>query len=79
LSADSFTAYSYEIGPSIGFANSLSRTIIREENPPTQAMFIDEEIQEHALILSGPPWAKEGVLKSKRHLDANMKKSRERG
>jgi len=42
-------------------------------------MFIDEEIQEHALILSGPPWAKEGVLKSKRHIDANMKKARDRG
>jgi len=41
-------------------------------------MFVDEEIQEHALILSGPPWAKEGVLKSKHHLDANMKRSRER-
>jgi hypothetical protein len=42
-------------------------------------MFIDEEIQEHALILSGPPWAKEGVLKNKRHLDTSMKKSRDRG
>jgi Pleckstrin homology domain len=41
--------------------------------------FIDEEIQEHALILTGPPWAKEGVLKSKRHLDTNLKKSKEKG
>lgn len=79
MSAESFSTYPVDHGATIGFANSLSQTIIREENHPSQAMFIDEEIQEHALILSGPPWAKEGVLKSKRHLDANAKKSRERG
>jgi hypothetical protein len=75
MSAESFPP---DHGPSIGFANSLSQTIIREETHPGQ-IFIDEEIQEHALILSGPPWAKEGVLKSKCHLDANAKKSKERG
>jgi hypothetical protein len=74
-SIDSFT---HDTGPSIGFANSLSHTIIREEHSPSHA-YIDEELQEHALILSGPPWAKEGVLKSKRHLDANQKKSKDKG
>lgn len=68
----------YPDGGSIGFANSLSHTIIREETHPSQ-IFIDDEIQEHALILSGPPWAKEGVLKSKRHLEANLKKSKDKG
>jgi hypothetical protein len=74
MSVDSFG----DAGASIGFANSLSQTIIREETHSGQTSFIDEEIQEHALILSGPPWAKEGVLKSKRHLETHDKKSRER-
>ena len=52
--------------------------MIREEGMPSHTSFIDEELQEHALILSGPPWAKEGVLKSKRHIDANLKKSKEK-
>ena len=72
-------SFNHDNGPSIGFANSLSQTIIREERHSGQMSFVDEEVQEHALVLSGPPWAKEGVLKSKRHLDANHKKSKEKG
>jgi Pleckstrin homology domain len=78
MSMESLNAYSHDHGSSIGFANSLSQTIIREENHSSTASFIDEEFQEHALILSGPPWAKEGVLKSKRHLDLNHKKSKDK-
>lgn len=66
-------------GASIGFANSLTQIVIREEGFLNHATFIDEELQEHALILSGPPWAKEGVLKSKRHIDSNLKKAKEKG
>jgi hypothetical protein len=82
MSIESFNAYSHDYIPSIGFANSLSQTIIREENHPSTSQTSigeDEEIQEHALVLSGPPWAKEGVLKSKRHLDSNLKKSKQKG
>jgi Pleckstrin homology domain len=75
MSTNSHNGHDY--GPSIGFANSLNRTIIREEHPNHSA-FIDEELTEHALILSGPPWAKEGVLKSKRHFDPVQKKPKDR-
>lgn len=79
MSADSVNGRkSHDHGSTIGFANSLSQTIIREELHLSQ-IFVDEDIQEHALILSGPPWAKEGVLKSKRHLEANAKKSKQKG
>jgi hypothetical protein len=82
MSIESFNANTHDYIPSIGFANSLSQTIIREENNPalSQSSFNeDEDIQEHALVLSGPPWAKEGSLKSKRHLDSNLKKSKQKG
>ena len=73
---DSFNCESL---PLIGFANSLTQAIIHEELHHGQTSFVDEEIQEHVLILSGPPWAKEGVLKSRRYMEANQKRSKEKG
>jgi hypothetical protein len=67
---------------SIGFANALSQAIIREEG---MTIASDEEIsrvapllEDETLELAGAPWAKEGILKHKRHLDALDKKAKDR-
>ncbi|KAA8645498.1 hypothetical protein EYZ11_005062 [Aspergillus tanneri] len=68
---------------SIGFANALSQAIIREdyahsitsvEDPGrTMALLEDETLQ-----LAGAPWAKEGSLKHKHHLDSVDKRAKDR-
>ena len=67
---------------SIGFANALSQAIIREETAGTEQV---EEImraapllEDESLELAGAPWAKEGILKHKRHLDSIDKKAKDR-
>ncbi|KNG52688.1 sec7 domain-containing protein [Stemphylium lycopersici] len=66
----------------IGFANALSQAIIREEGMTISS---DEEfsrvaplLEDETLELVGAPWAKEGILKHKRHLDAVDRKSKDR-
>ncbi|QSZ31200.1 hypothetical protein DSL72_000763 [Monilinia vaccinii-corymbosi] len=72
---------------SIGFANALSQAIIREETVHSSgskggsdheelrvAPFLDDE----SLELAGAPWAKEGMVKHKHHLEALDKKSKDR-
>ena len=66
---------------SIGFANALSQAIIREDSTNSimssetgQPALLDDEILE----LAGAPWAKEGSLKHKRHLDSVDKRSKDR-
>ncbi|KAL1962777.1 hypothetical protein VTN77DRAFT_9146 [Rasamsonia byssochlamydoides] len=68
---------------SIGFANALSHAIIREdsahsiasfEEPAGSAALLEDEILE----LAGAPWAKEGNLKHKQHLDAVDKRAKDR-
>ncbi|KAM5437022.1 hypothetical protein MferCBS31731_005677 [Microsporum ferrugineum] len=68
---------------SIGFANALSHAIIREdsahsiapsEDPARVAMVLEDE----SLELAGAPWAKEGSLKHKHHLDSIDKRSKDR-
>ncbi|KAH8595208.1 hypothetical protein B0O99DRAFT_594786 [Bisporella sp. PMI_857] len=70
---------------SIGFANALSQAIIREENPPgTSGLSSGEELraapllEDESLELAGAPWAKEGILKHKHHLEALDKKAKDR-
>lgn len=66
---------------SIGFANALSQAIIREEsggdaaedNPRTAPLLDDESLE-----LAGAPWAKEGILKHKHHLESVDKKAKDR-
>lgn len=66
---------------SIGFANALSQAIIREEsggdigedNPRTTPLLEDESLE-----LAGAPWAKEGILKHKHHLESVDKKAKDR-
>lgn len=66
----------------IGFANALSQAIIREEGMTAET---DEEftrvaplLEDESLELAGAPWAKEGIVKHKHHLESIDKKSKDR-
>ncbi|KAL9083490.1 MAG: hypothetical protein Q9159_005736 [Coniocarpon cinnabarinum] len=66
---------------SIGFANALSHVIIREESSSifdrdaeTDASLLDDD----SLELAGAPWAKEGIVQHKHHLEGDGKKSKDR-
>jgi hypothetical protein len=66
----------------IGFANALSQAIIREEG---MTIASEEEftrvaplLEDETLELAGAPWAKEGILKHKHHLEALDKKAKDR-
>lgn len=65
---------------SVGFANALSHAIIREEimsesesDGPIEQLFEEEE-----LGLAGAPWAKEGIVQHKHHLEETDKKYKDR-
>lgn len=66
---------------SIGFANALSQAIIREESGGDA---IEENVrtapllEDEGLELAGAPWAKEGSLKHKHHLESVDKKAKDR-
>jgi hypothetical protein len=75
-----FAAGDYQ--QAIGFANALSQAIIREEG---MTIASDEEfsrvaplLEDETLELVGAPWAKEGILKHKRHLEAVGRKAKDR-
>ena len=84
LSVESFgSAFpGVEYQKSIGFANALSQAIIREDAFADAAN--DEGIKEAPLLedeslgLAGAPWAKEGLVKHKHHLDGIDKRSKDR-
>ncbi|KAF2129773.1 Sec7 domain-containing protein [Dothidotthia symphoricarpi CBS 119687] len=66
----------------IGFANALSQAIIREEG---MTIASDEDfarvaplMEDETLELVGAPWAKEGILKHKHHLESVDKKAKDR-
>lgn len=68
---------------SIGFANALSQAIIREDTSGTFSntdggMKAAPLLDDDSLELSGAPWAKEGSLKHKHHLDGVDKRARDR-
>ncbi|KAL8820145.1 MAG: hypothetical protein Q9191_007577 [Dirinaria sp. TL-2023a] len=67
---------------SIGFANALSQAIIREEaatgEPVEETMRATPLLEDESLELAGAPWAKEGILKHKHHLEAVDKKCKDR-
>ncbi|KZF24576.1 hypothetical protein L228DRAFT_99545 [Xylona heveae TC161] len=65
---------------SIGFANALSQAIIREETAYSGGSeeSIRPLLEDETLELAGAPWAKEGIIKHKHHLDAADKKSKDR-
>lgn len=75
-----FAASDYQ--QAIGFANALSQAIIREEG---MTIASDEEfsrvaplLEDETLELAGAPWAKEGILKHKHHLESVDKKAKDR-
>lgn len=80
-SLGSHLPHAAEFQQSIGFANALSQAIIREEHPTAG----DEEslraaplLEDESLELAGAPWAKEGILKHKHHLEAIDKRAKDR-
>lgn len=73
----SSTAFANVYPPSIGFAGSLSHSIIREqqeeEQSDTEVSVTDEE-----LALLGAPWAKEGILHRKHYWESAGKRSKDK-
>ncbi|KAE8375298.1 hypothetical protein BDV26DRAFT_283545 [Aspergillus bertholletiae] len=68
---------------SIGFANALSQAIIREDSAYSIASTEEIEgtiplLEDETLQLAGAPWAKEGSLKHKQHLDSADKRAKDR-
>lgn len=82
LSIDSF-ASNYPQGDyqqSIGFANALSQAIIREEGTAGEEETLRAAplLEDESLELAGAPWAKEGILKHKHHLESVDKRAKDR-
>ncbi len=67
---------------SIGFASALSQAFMRDEqldvDSVDESMRTDTLLEDESLGLHGAPWAKEGILKHKCHLDSMDKKSKDR-
>ncbi|KAL8657198.1 MAG: hypothetical protein Q9226_002157 [Calogaya cf. arnoldii] len=83
ISVDSFSSNlpSNNYQQSIGFANALSQAIIREEgvtDPSEDMLKATSLLEDESLELAGAPWAKEGILKHKHHLEALGKKAKDR-
>lgn len=65
---------------SIGFANALSQAIIREEGTvgEEETLRAAPALEDESLELAGAPWAKEGILKHKHHLESVDKRAKDR-
>ena len=76
--ASSFPQVNYQ--QSIGFANALSQAIIREEGTggEEESLRAAPLLEDERLELAGAPWAKEGILKHKHHLESIDKKAKDR-
>ncbi|GAA5837679.1 hypothetical protein JCM3766R1_000554 [Sporobolomyces carnicolor] len=66
--------------PTIGFANSLSHTIIREQQEEDTRSIASSSISvtDEELALLGAPWAKEGMLQRKHYWEVQGKRSKEK-
>lgn len=84
MSVDSFgsSALRGDYQKSIGFASALSQAYMRDEKLDVdhvdENMRTDTLLEDESLGLCGAPWAKEGILKHKCHLDNIDKKSKDR-
>ncbi|KAL8681078.1 MAG: hypothetical protein Q9186_002790 [Xanthomendoza sp. 1 TL-2023] len=83
MSVDSFSSNLplHDYQQSIGFANALSQAIIREDgvtDPSEDTLKAAPLLEDESLELAGAPWAKEGILKHKHHLEALGKKAKDR-
>ena len=78
--ASSFPQTEYQ--QSIGFANALSQAIIREETAGNHTndenIRVTPVLEDESLELAGAPWAKEGILKHKHHLESVDKRAKDR-
>ncbi|KAH0361432.1 SEC7-like protein, partial [Aureobasidium melanogenum] len=79
MSVESFAVHP-DFKQSLGFTNALSQAIIREEGAgdTESVMKIGTVLEDESLELAGAPWAKEGMVKHKHHLDGPEKKAKER-
>ncbi|KAK4939563.1 hypothetical protein LTR10_020169 [Elasticomyces elasticus] len=85
MSVDSFgtEATHGDYQSSIGFANALSQAIIREDQleldvPVDEGLKASALLEDESLELCGAPWAKEGIVKHKCHLEGVEKRSKDR-
>lgn len=86
MSVDSFgSAFTHgDYQQSIGFASALSHAIIREENASAHSGAEDGDMNanmldaDEELELAGAPWAKEGMVKHKHHLESVEKRAKSR-
>ncbi|KAK6608140.1 PH and SEC7 domain-containing protein C11E3.11c [Botrytis cinerea] len=87
MSVDSLgSAFQGDYQQSIGFANALSQAIIREETVHSsgsrgsdhEELRVAPLLDDESLELAGAPWAKEGMVKHKHHLEALDKKAKDR-
>jgi len=83
VSSDGMNTYADQgFQQSIGFANALSQSNARDdpEVEDDNVSFNPQKflIEDETLELAGAPWAKEGILKHKHHLEASDKKAKER-
>jgi hypothetical protein len=86
MSVESFGSHfaQQDYQKAIGFANALSQAIIREEGMGSQGGSDDfggrvvPLLEDDTLELIGPPWAKEGIVKHKHHLESLEKKAKDR-
>jgi hypothetical protein len=79
MSVESFAVHP-DFKQSLGFTNALSQAAIREESAgdTESVMKFGAVLEDESLELAGAPWAKEGMIKHKHHLDGPDKKSKER-
>ncbi len=83
MSVDSFgtEAGHGDYQSSIGFANALSQAIIRDDQldfPVDEGLKPGTLLEDESLELCGAPWAKEGIVKHKCHLEGMDKRSKDR-
>ncbi|SMY29118.1 unnamed protein product [Zymoseptoria tritici ST99CH_1A5] len=88
LTSPSVGSFGHYVDPykhSIGFANALSEAIIREETSPGGLSGDNDSfvvpgglLEDESLALEGAPWAKEGLVKHKHHLETPDRKAKER-
>jgi hypothetical protein len=81
-SSSALSSPSSQMAPlTLGFANTLSHSIIKEtqdENDDNASLRSVPEIGDEELALMGSPWAKEGVLTRKHYWEGPQKRARDK-
>ncbi|CEH12669.1 Guanine nucleotide exchange factor [Ceraceosorus bombacis] len=66
----------------LGFANTLSHSIVKEANDEddatSDASLKDDELSDEELALMGPPWAKEGMLNRKHYWEGPQRRAKDK-